>query len=186
MVTLTCGARIARSLVTSSTSGSFSISCCSLVGACVQLVLVGRLHGELIQALGDLPADPDGRRILQIDPHSREIGKLGPQVRDDIVDQQLAFASAASGAPPARRSWARRAWTPTCRPQSTSGLARRDWCERLRRPAFDSRPSGSTRCLARLRSRRRSGRYPDPGMKPFGILMNMTTVPASTRTTPTS
>ena len=79
--------------MTSSTPGSLPSRFASLLGGGVQLRLVGRLHGELVQALGHLAADPDGRRILQVDAHAREIGELGPQFLDDVVDQQLALGA---------------------------------------------------------------------------------------------
>ena len=58
-----------------------------LVGRLIQLVLVGRLQRELVEALRYLPADPDGRRILQIHSHPGEVRELRPQVVDDLADQ---------------------------------------------------------------------------------------------------
>ena len=62
-----------------------------LVGLVVELGLVGGLHGELVQALGDLAADADGGRILQVDLHAGEGAQFGAQFLDDLVDSQGAL-----------------------------------------------------------------------------------------------
>ena len=62
-----------------------------LGGARVQLLFVGRLHGELVKALGDLSADADGGRVLQIHLHAGNLVELRLQVVHDFVDALTAL-----------------------------------------------------------------------------------------------
>ena len=59
----------------------------------VQLVAVGRLHRELVQALAHLTADADRRRVLQIHLHARNPRELRAQRLDDLVGQLAPVAA---------------------------------------------------------------------------------------------
>src|SRR6185436_10891881 len=50
----------------------------------VQFLAIWRLHRVLIQALADLSADPDRRRVLHVDLDAGDPRDLRPQFRDDV------------------------------------------------------------------------------------------------------
>src|SRR5437660_7198705 len=44
---------------------------------------IGALQGELVEALGELAPDADGRRILDEGPDAGDAGQLAPQLRSE-------------------------------------------------------------------------------------------------------
>ena len=78
--TFTCGLVICRSLVTSTRPGSWRTCCLELGRDPIQLLGVGILQRMLIQASRLNAADPDRRRVLQIDADARHCRQLRPQL----------------------------------------------------------------------------------------------------------
>ena len=81
------------SLVTSWKPGVFCQRVHELGGGVVELVQIEALQGVLILRFGEIAADADDRRILQIEIDARDLRQLGPQLLDDLIGRELALAA---------------------------------------------------------------------------------------------
>ena len=66
-------------------------------GAGVERRDVGALHGELVEALGEPPADGDGRRVLEEGVDAGQAEELGAEALDDGVRLERPLAPRRAG-----------------------------------------------------------------------------------------